>query len=167
MAASSIVPTRSRRDVRAVAARAAARRAPRGHGLAPVVPLPVRTSAVAPPPAPVAVPGVERPALRVVAGGASRGAMRRALARVLIAAGVTVLLLGVLAGPVRSLLDGGAVPVAAGHVVLQPGETLWDVAVRSAPAGVDPRQQLETLRELNGFGAAALDAWTVVLVPAP
>jgi len=131
----------------------------------------VRTSAVAAAAAtaaaPVAVPAIERPALRVVPGGASRGAMRRTLARVLIVAGVTVLLLGALAGPVRSLLDDGAQPVAAGHVVLQPGETLWDVAVRSAPAGVDPRQQLETLRELNGFGAAALDAWTVVLVPAP
>jgi hypothetical protein len=54
----------------------------------------------------------------------------------------------------------------AGHVVLQPGETLWDVAVRSAPAGVDPRRQLDDIRRINGFGPGAHDAWTVVLIPA-
>jgi hypothetical protein len=54
---------------------------------------------------------------------------------------------------------------AAGHVVLQPGETLWDVAVRSAGPGVDPRRQLDDLRRLNAFGHGPLDAWTVVLIP--
>jgi hypothetical protein len=90
---------------------------------------------------------------------------RRGGAR-LVAGGLAVaLLLG--AGVARAALDGPAETVVAGHVVLQPGETLWDIAVRSAPAGVDPRRQLDTLRRLNGFGpGAALDAWTVVLIPA-
>jgi hypothetical protein len=52
-----------------------------------------------------------------------------------------------------------------GHVVLQPGETLWDVAVRSAPPGVDARRQLAEIRRLNGFGGGTLEAWTVVLLP--
>jgi hypothetical protein len=54
----------------------------------------------------------------------------------------------------------------AGHVVVEPGDTLWDVAVDTAPQGVDPRRQLAELRELNGFDGAHLEAWTVVLIPA-
>jgi hypothetical protein len=51
------------------------------------------------------------------------------------------------------------------HVVLQPGETLWDIAVRSAPPGVDARRQLADIRRINGFGGGSLEAWTVVLLP--
>lgn len=54
----------------------------------------------------------------------------------------------------------------AGHVVVAPGETLWDVAVETAPDGVDPRRQLASLRELNGLDGGHLDAWAVVLIPA-
>jgi hypothetical protein len=54
----------------------------------------------------------------------------------------------------------------AGHVVVQPGETLWDVAVDSAPDGVDPREQLRAVAELNGLDSSSLEAWSVVLVPA-
>ena len=54
----------------------------------------------------------------------------------------------------------------AGHAVLAPGDTLWDVAVSSAPDGVDPREQLAAIRVLNGFEGASVDAWTVVLLPA-
>ncbi|TVR17527.1 MAG: hypothetical protein EA387_16360 [Nitriliruptor sp.] len=54
----------------------------------------------------------------------------------------------------------------AGHTVLEPGDTLWDVAVSSAPEGVDPRDQLAAIQVLNGFESGAVDAWTVVLLPA-
>ena len=54
----------------------------------------------------------------------------------------------------------------AGHVMLEPGQTLWDVAVATAPDGVDPRRQMAALRELNGIDGAHVDAWMVVLVPA-
>lgn len=54
----------------------------------------------------------------------------------------------------------------AGHVVVEPGDTLWEVALDTAPEGVDPRQQLASLRELNGLDGAHLDAWSVVLIPA-
>lgn len=54
----------------------------------------------------------------------------------------------------------------AGYEVVAAGETLWDVAVRTAPDGVDPRQHLATLRELNGLGSSAVVAWTVVAIPA-
>ncbi len=54
----------------------------------------------------------------------------------------------------------------AGHVVVAPGETLWDVAATSAPAGVTTQDQLEAIRTLNGFTGADVPAWTVVLLPA-
>jgi Tfp pilus assembly protein FimV len=54
----------------------------------------------------------------------------------------------------------------AGHVVVAPGETLWDVAVATAPPGVDVRQQLAALETLNGFTSSDVAAWTVVLIPA-
>jgi hypothetical protein len=168
MAASSIVPSRSgsrsARGPRALAARAAARSAPHGPGLATVVALPVvgsSSAVVAPRPTHVVA---DRPALRVVPLAPRRP--RRA-ARLVAGAIAVVLVLGAATGLVRGATIASADPVVAGHVVLQPGETLWDIAVRSAPAGVDPRRQLDTLRRINGFGAgAALDAWTVVLIPA-
>ena len=54
----------------------------------------------------------------------------------------------------------------AGHAVVQPGETLWDVTVATAPAGVDPREHLHRLEELNGLDGSQVEAWTVVLIPA-
>lgn len=55
----------------------------------------------------------------------------------------------------------------AGHAVIAPGDTLWDVAVEHAPDGVDPRAFLADLRDLNGLDdGAAVPAWTVVLLPA-
>jgi hypothetical protein len=162
MAASSIVPARRRPAGRALVAHAAARSAPRGAGLATVVALPVRHVGARASSAELDLaPAPVRPALRVVEAPVRRraGTPRILAVAVALLMGVAVLLgSGMLAAP--------ADPVATGHVVLQPGETLWDIAVRSAPAGVDPRRQLETLRRLNGFGPGALDAWTVVLIPA-
>ncbi|MBW3661818.1 MAG: hypothetical protein KY469_01870 [Actinobacteria bacterium] len=62
---------------------------------------------------------------------------------------------------------GTAEPAAAvaGHVVVEPGQTLWDVAVAAAPAGSDPRAYLADLLVLNGFDGAGVPAWTVVLLP--
>jgi hypothetical protein len=54
----------------------------------------------------------------------------------------------------------------AGHAVVAPGETLWDVAVGSAPDGIDARRQLADILALNGLDGADVDAWTVVLLPA-
>jgi len=65
------------------------------------------------------------------------------------------------AGATAELAD----PVA-GYEVVADGETLWDVAVRTAPDGIDPRRQLVRLRELNGFDTGNVSAWTVVAIPA-
>jgi hypothetical protein len=53
----------------------------------------------------------------------------------------------------------------AGHVVVAPGETLWDVAVATAPAGMDVRAHLADLEALNGLQGREVGAWTVVLIP--
>jgi hypothetical protein len=58
-----------------------------------------------------------------------------------------------------------ASPVA-GHAVVEPGGSLWAIALDTAPAGVDPRAQLEAIRELNGIEGSDVAAWTVVLLPA-
>lgn len=77
---------------------------------------------------------------------------------------VLVLLVGVAVGQVTAgaqLAD----PVA-GTVTIGPGETLWDVAVATAPDGVDVREQLTAIADLNGFDGSGVEAWTVVLLPA-
>jgi hypothetical protein len=111
---------------------------------------------------PAPVPVSVAPVLRLVAASP----LSRRRLSVLLAAGVVALLVGaiLMAGVARA--DAGA-PASGGHVVVQPGETLWDVAVRSAGPGVDPRLQLQRLRDLNALPhGGAVDAWTVVLLPA-
>ena len=167
MAASTYVPAPRRSpSPRELAAAAAARTAPRGAGLAEVVALSGRGMDVpsAVPVVPAPAPAL-RPALRLVDAQPPMGHRRRAVVLASLVATVLVTLAVFLGGVAA---DARSVPLeVAGHVVLQPGETLWDVAVRSAPAGVDPRRQLDDLRRLNSFGPGALDAWTVVLIPAP
>ncbi|MGH2750894.1 MAG: hypothetical protein ACRDK3_08500 [Actinomycetota bacterium] len=46
-------------------------------------------------------------------------------------------------------------PGAPRAVVLQPGETLWDVATEFAPSGVDPRAYVDALEELNDLRGTA------------
>jgi len=170
MAASTFVPARRSTTVpRALASAAAARTAPRGVGLAPVVALPVRGAMALEAGAQPAAAPTSRSAQAAQAAPALRLAPAPAPARsrtrtVALAAAVAAVVLAA-TGVVGTALAGSAELEVAGHVVLQPGETLWDVAVRSAPAGVDPRRQLDDLRRVNGFGPGALDAWTVVLIP--
>lgn len=53
----------------------------------------------------------------------------------------------------------------AGTVTLGPGETLWDVAAATAPEGVDTRQHLDAIADLNGFDGGPIEPWTVILLP--
>jgi hypothetical protein len=134
--------------------------------LAPVIPLRRHVGATLRRSAPQIAPQVEveagSPSLRLVEARPGRGPARRAVH--LIAALLTLVLLTGLALGVASA--SSAEPGVGGHVVLQPGETLWDVAVRSAPPGVDARRQLADIRQLNELGGGPIAAWTVVLLPA-
>ncbi len=99
----------------------------------------------------------------VTASHPTQATFRRRRLGVLLLLIAVVLLVGAALGTVsaQAELDD---PVA-GHAVIEPGETLWDVARASAPEGVDPRAQLEAIRELNGIGGGDLAPWTVVLLP--
>lgn len=116
--------------------------------------------------APVRVAGSPgpRPALRVVpTARPSRGVF---LVRRLLVVGALVLAALVGAAVAGDRAGADLADPVAGHVVLAPGETLWDVAVATAPDGVDAREHLARIRELNGLGSGALAPWTVVLLPA-
>ncbi|MEU6646791.1 LysM peptidoglycan-binding domain-containing protein [Saccharomonospora sp. NPDC046836] len=111
---------------------------------------------------------------RVVAGrraAAVRTCAPRAVAprwSLLVAIGVAVgaglLGLGVLAG---GMAGGGAATVPTGTAIVSvaPGDTLWDVAERSAP-GSDPAAVVERIQELNGLTGAQVAAGTPLVVPA-
>jgi hypothetical protein len=134
--------------------------------LAPVIPLRAGAAGAARPAvrvAPETAPQVEveAPALRLVVTD-RRVFLRRRIAVVAVA--LVVALVGAVIG-LGVASASAPEPTVGGHVVLQPGETLWDVAVRSAPHGVDARRQLADIRRINGFSGGTMDAWTVVLLP--
>lgn len=90
-------------------------------------------------------------------------AWRRRLAVAVVTA-ITAIALTMLVGGGTAGADLDA--PTAGTATVAPGETLWDVAADTAPSGMDPREQLSRIVELNGFDGTAVDAWTVVLLPA-
>lgn len=53
-----------------------------------------------------------------------------------------------------------------GHVIVEPGQTLWDIAMVTAPDGVDARAHLAAIEDLNGIRADDVQAWNVILLPA-
>lgn len=84
--------------------------------------------------------------------------------------------LGVVAGLVALALGlvltfgGGAADAelsdpVAGTAVVEPGQTLWDVAEATAPDGTSTRAWLDRIRDLNDLPGDAIPAWTVVLLP--
>ena len=118
-------------------------------------------------------PAGSRPRLVVVAGGPARrpsagsrrgAAMyrrRRAVALALLAVGAVVAglalraaLAGLGGGPVTTAAPSsiGIPPPATPHVhVVQPGETLWSIVVRTGGSG-DPRGSISPLRRPQCFG---------------
>ena len=123
-----------------------------GPGLAPVLPLRRPT------------PDDRADAVVVVVDFTPRGRVRR---RRLVAASAVasaiVGLVGLAHTPDRAAPPVTAPPAAT--AVVAPGETLWDVAVRTSPAGADPRAQLDALQAANGLDGGAVAPWTVLLLP--
>lgn len=83
-----------------------------------------------------------------------------ALALVLLVAG------GVLAsgGVPATAGTGRGEAVTAQRVTVRPGETLWAIAGRAAP-GVDPRETIARILDLNALDSAAVQAGSVLLLP--
>jgi nucleoid-associated protein YgaU len=88
-----------------------------------------------------------------------RGRLVLALALALVA-GLAVLGLG-LGG--ASAVRGTGGPVTT-TVVVQPGETLWQIAQRVAP-GADPRLTVDRLQRLNGLDGALVVPGQELVVP--
>jgi hypothetical protein len=87
---------------------------------------------------------------------------RRVAASVLIG---LVFFLGVVGvGMLASSMTGGAVPDRTAVVWVQPGETLWDVAERSAP-GYDTEAVMARIRELNEIPANGVLGGQALQVP--
>ena len=100
-----------------------------------------------------------RPAVRLTARG--QLVVRVALVVVLVA------LIGLVA-----LVRGFSAPAGASDrpalysiVVVQSGQTLWQIAQRIAP-NADPRDTVDFLRTLNGLGAEPLRAGLALRIPA-
>lgn len=97
--------------------------------------------------------------------GATRAGWVAALVVAVLAAMVFIVLVSPDAGSaLRPAVPGVAEGIGADEVVIGPGETLWEVAVRHAPPGTDPRAYLAALREHNRLGPS-LPAWTVIELP--
>jgi len=80
---------------------------------------------------------------------------------------VTLVAAGVLAAggpPATAGTDPGAAATAE-RVTVRPGETLWAIAEREAP-GVDPRETVAAILDLNALESSAVQAGSVLLLPA-
>lgn len=96
---------------------------------------------------------------------ALRYRVRRAAALVVLAvvAAGAVVGLGALADAARDA--GPGIPVATAQVVVGQGDTVWDIARRTAP-DADPAAAAAHIAELNGLRSAALRPGQVLTVPA-
>lgn len=108
--------------------------------------------------------GGDTPQLAVVAHRPSPATYWRRRAGVLLVLLVVGLLLVGVVGQVGASAD--LADRVDGHVVMEPGQTLWEIAVATAPAEVDAREQLARIEELNGVRASDVEAWNVILLPA-
>lgn len=81
-----------------------------------------------------------------------RAQIRRRRAALAVVGLATVIVSIFASGP-----DGTApasAPGAPHAVVIQPGQTLWDIAERYAPEGIDPRAYVDSLSRLNELDGA-------------
>lgn len=113
----------------------------------------------------------ERPdaPLAEVVSLADARARRRPSARVrrhrLVAVLFVLALAGMLAMGIGGMADADHPAPIVQTVTVEPGQTLWDVAVAHTPEGGDPRATLEQIRAVNGLPGTDVPAWTAVVLP--
>lgn len=66
--------------------------------------------------------------------------------------------------PTASVVGHGASMSRAVRIIVQPGDTLWSIAQRTAPRS-DPRVAIERLRRANGMVDSRLATGSVLVVP--
>jgi predicted Zn-dependent protease len=71
------------------------------------------------------------------------------------------------ASALRSISQAGTGPASSPtrYVTVAPGQTLWQIARRVAPAD-DPRDTVDRIRALNGLGGTVVQAGQRLVVPA-
>lgn len=113
----------------------------------------------------------ERPRLRSREPSRAAAYRRRRLipAALTVVVAITLLLVGmssVGSGATAAAGVGAANGVVAPvEVVVSPGDTIWDLAHRHAPAGQDPRAYVVRILEINDLDATALLPGKVVRLP--
>lgn len=90
------------------------------------------------------------------------------LLAVVLAAGIAALTWLTLAGGAQASGRGQSGPGGYRHdltkVVVQPGQTLWSIAVRAEPAA-DPRLVVQQIMDINSLSGAGIQAGQVLWVP--
>lgn len=77
---------------------------------------------------------------------------------------VGLCLLGILA-IAAAHTEGGGAPTAPASVVVQPGDTLWQIAAEASPAE-DPLVVVNRIRQANGLDRSALQPGQLLVLPA-
>lgn len=100
-------------------------------------------------------------------GKVRRMSLARVRRRRLVAGGLLVLLLSVSAPAVSGAMTGGPGRGAAAgdRYVVQPGDTLWSIAVSRAP-GSDPRPVVQAIADANRVDAGSLVPGQLLVIPA-
>ena len=78
----------------------------------------------------------------------------------------TVLVVGFFLGAGSVATGERGTSPATEIVMVQPGETLWDIASRITPAGDDVRETMFDIKRLNALASSALDTGQRIRVPA-
>lgn len=130
--------------------------------------IPSRTRRTAPSPRRATDPAgtvlrlVESPSPTLAPSGPVQ-AWRRRIGALVVLVAALLLVVEAVTGPVVPTQE--VVPATATTVVVEPGQTLWDVASQHAPADVGAAAYVRELAELNGISNGAVDAWQVLRLP--
>lgn len=93
---------------------------------------------------------------------------RRALALLVVLATATAVAVAAAAAWSSGSTSAGVVPtvpVSDVTAVVEPGETIWDVAERHVPPGSSVADYVARIVELNGVDPGAVDEWQVLRLP--
>ncbi len=76
-----------------------------------------------------------------------------------------LVLVALIAASLRATGGFPATEAGSTTVVVQQGDTLWDIAVRHGPASADPRATVARIRQANGIAGSLIYPGDVLRVP--
>jgi nucleoid-associated protein YgaU len=92
-------------------------------------------------------------------------AWRRRLGAAVLAMSMLVLVATGIVGLVAADVGPALLPVTQSTVVVEPGDTLWDLARTHAPPGVATDVFVGQLQDANALQGTTLRSWQVLVVP--